>query len=268
MHDYIDGGVMDNLPLDAVARFLDRASRAQPRRINPRPITANGVNVPHLIFTASLEIDPIQCDREAADALVSDCIKLWSRAKTLKYNRKVDAYAATQSDLREIAAAAGLAHSGSLLDLHVMNVKPKWLCSTFGFHPMLGFRREKQARSIAHGCASTFATIYRTQQSSPEHAAWVKAWGMRNGIDFDGHAISFLNEEGKEVGQATMESSPHLAPLGKRKPGICWFRQTSRCPFSQEALKEAGVAKEKIEEVSRIYELCGDPATHRPKVNA
>ena len=31
------------------------------------------------------------------------------------------------------------------LEIEVLVVKPKWLCGTFAFHPMLGFRRELQA---------------------------------------------------------------------------------------------------------------------------
>ena len=51
MHHYIDGGVMDNLPLDAVARFLDRASHASSGAIVRRPKIGDQ-EVPHLIFTA------------------------------------------------------------------------------------------------------------------------------------------------------------------------------------------------------------------------
>lgn len=258
MHHYIDGGVIDNLPLDGVARFLDRASRATPRSIARRP-KVKGESVPHLIFTASLEIDPgVEAD---VDNLVGDCLRLWKRAKTLKYNKKIDAFASTQRDIRTITKA--LNPPDPLLDLHVMNVKPKWLCGTFGFHPMLGFRRAKQARSIAHGCASTLATIYRTKISSPLHAKWLDAWGIRTGLDFDAESISFLDEEGTAPSQPTMESSPQLRPLGTRAPGVCWFRTGSKCPFSVPALEEAGVSKQKIEEISRIYQLCGDPATHR-----
>src|SRR5438874_2546462 len=54
-------------------------------------------------------------------------------------------------------------------------VKPKWLCGTYGFHPMLGFRRKMQAASIAHGCASTFATIAQLLRH-PEHGAWPAEW--------------------------------------------------------------------------------------------
>ena len=144
MHHYIDGGVMDNLPLDAVARFLDRASHATSGAIARRP-KIDEQEVPHLIFTASLEVDPtIHSD---ADELVGDCIQLWKHAKTLRYNQKINAFATTQGDLRAIwnARRGDKNKAEEPLDLHVMNVKPKWLCNTFGFHPMLGFRRKKQA---------------------------------------------------------------------------------------------------------------------------
>ena len=56
----VDGGVMDNLPLDAIVGHLSREAAA--RRLAVRP--AN--DVPHLIFTASLERDPRRSHPAAA----------------------------------------------------------------------------------------------------------------------------------------------------------------------------------------------------------
>jgi predicted acylesterase/phospholipase RssA len=271
MHHYIDGGVMDNLPLDAVARFLDRASHAMSGAIARRPKIGNQ-EVPHLIFTASLEVDPtIQCD---ADELVGDCVQLWKRAKTLKYNQKINAFATTQCDLRAIwnARRDDKDKPEEPLDLHVMNVKPKWLCDTFGFHPMLGFRRKKQAQSIAHGCASTFATIYQTTVATDGHKPWLDSWGIRQRVDFDEKSFAFFDREGIETSPPRMENTIELRPVPKKPDGtpkdvdgMCWFRTGSKCPFAPDELDRAGVMPQKRDEISQIYALCGAASTHRAR---
>ena len=270
MHHYIDGGVMDNLPLDAVARFLDRASRAKKGAIARRP-KVNRNEVPHLIFTASLETDPNF--RYDADELAGDCVQLWQRAKTLKYNQKINAFATTQSDLRIIwnARRHDRNKPEEPLDLYVMNVKPKWLCNTFGFHPMLGFRRKKQAQSIAHGCASTLATIYQTKIASDGHAPWLDPWGIRQRLDFDEKSFAFFDSEGIEKDKPKMEDTVELRPAPKKadgKPkekGTCWFREGSKCPFAPGQLDEADVKSQKRDQIAKIYALCGVTATHRAR---
>jgi predicted acylesterase/phospholipase RssA len=236
MHQYIDGGVIDNLPLDAVAQFLDRHSVGKNPPVMRRPAQ------PHLIFTASLETDPPRDGHFSAD----DCLAIRKRAKTFKYNLKVDGYAATQRDLRAIyrhRVSQRETPKTTLLDLHVMAVKPKWLCSTFGFHPMLGFRRARQARSIAHGCASTLGTLFE-MQNTPEGPSWLAAWGAKD-LALDRRAFM-----------------PILKPAKREKKGECWFRTGKTCPFSEEGLLPAGVDRKKISEISQIYTLCGDPVTH------
>jgi predicted acylesterase/phospholipase RssA len=245
MHQYIDGGVIDNLPLDAVAQFLNRVSLGDNPPVKRRP------KQPHLIFTASLETDPPRGGRFDAD----DCLAIRKRAKTFKYNLKVDGYAATQRDLRAIynQRLREKENPEELLDLHVMAVKPKWLCSTFGFHPMLGFRRARQARSIAHGCASTLGTLYEMQHvnNGPE---WLQAWGAKD-LALDDAAFKPSNEE-------VAADIFYVLKPAKRLNGQCWFRTGKLCPFSKEGLLEAAVKDEKIAEISQIYTLCGDPATH------
>lgn len=244
MYQYIDGGVIDNLPLDAVAQFLDRHSLAKDPPIKRRPAQ------PHLIFTASLETDPPRNGRFDAD----DCLAIRKRAKTFKYNLKIDGYATAQRDLRAIyrerTAREGRPPAAALLDLHVMAVKPKWLCGTFGFHPMLGFHRARQARSIAHGCASTFAALHDMEKTD-ERKEWLKAWGAKN--------LAF------EEKSFPSNASDNLTPAKQRDCGECWFRVGKICPFSKKGLLQAGVNEKKIPEVSQIYTLCGDPATHRVK---
>ena len=264
MHHYIDGGVMDNLPLDAVARFLDRASHASSGAIVRRPKIGDQ-EVPHLIFTASLEVDPtIQRD---VDDLVGDCVQLWKRAKTLKYNQKINAFATTQRDLRDIwnARRGDKNKPEEPLDLHVMNVKPKWLCDTFGFHPMLGFRRKKQAQSIAHGCASTMATIYQTMIAIDGHESWLGPWGIRRRLDFDEGSFAFFDSERTERKRPMMEDTVELRPTPKVEEGTCWFRKDSKCPFAPDELDAAGVMPQKRDEISQIYALCGVASTHHAR---
>ena len=125
-------------------------------------------------------------------------------------------------------------------------VKPKWLCSTFAFHPMLGFRRHKQAANIAHGCASTFQSLHGVAQ---KHREWVDGWKMSAAI-----------------AKIRLESVvPRLAPQPAETTGDCWFRHGVPCPFSAAALEEAGVTDPtSIREVSKIYDACGKWETHNP----
>jgi len=264
-HQYIDGGVIDNLPLDAVAQFLDRASTAKNGAIARRPRSADGRHaIPHLIFTASLEVDPAVS--RLAETGVGNCLDVSKRAGTFKYNRKIDAFASTQADLRAIrshALATGTSEP-DLLDLHVIAVKPKWLCSTFGFHPMLGFRRRKQKQSIAHGCASTFATMYEMQQRLPESSLWLEAWGARANLNLDPECFPFVGRDGRRVNTPGPGTTYVLQPSAKRGKGECWFRHGVPCPFSRRQLEAAKVAEEKLDEIEEIYWTCGNPATHRP----
>ncbi len=244
---YFDGGIMDNLPLDAVAEFLF-GSRDIARR--PR---SNGRPVPHLLFTASLEVDKQALPNDDVEVVSRSFLRLRKRAKTFIYNRKVDAYAKVQSNLRTIyeeLASEGRAPSWQPLDLHLVAVKPQWLCDTFGFHPMLGFRRRKQAQSIAHGCASTIGQLYSEQARNP---AWTAGWGIR-GLDRTDPKAVLL-----DAGRFT------LLPQRKNKPaGECWFRTGVLCPFSPSALAELSIEHETAEQLGRIYEHCGQVETHRP----
>ncbi|HEX7190962.1 MAG TPA: patatin-like phospholipase family protein, partial [Thermoanaerobaculia bacterium] len=244
----IDGGVMDNLPFDSVTGFLDRAAT---RMLIARRPMRNGERVPHLLFTASLETDFEHLTEAQATVVAGNWIRLMQRAKQLQYNRKVDLYSKLQSDLRAIdewrsRRSAAPSDRWRPLDLHILTVKPKWLCSTFAFHPMLGFRREKQAANIAHGCASTFASL---RASSLKNEAWVRGWMMND-------AVAKVRDDAV---------SPELMPRRDTKiAGQCWFRNDARCPFSKEAMEMNDISDpSRIRELSKIYELCGRPETHR-----
>ena len=237
---YIDGGTIDNLPLDAVARFLHEASQ---RKCIERRLAA-----PHLLFTASLEVSDRTCDEvDKLENVARDWMELGRRARTFKYNRKLDAYVSVQERLRAIHKAHGPQKKWEPLDLHVLAVKPNWLCNTFGMHPMLGFRRRKQAQSIAHGCATTLVALAKSQEKRKE---WWKLWGHRPVL----LAANANPEEGV------------YRPQKVKKKGDCWFRQPgSPCPFSKQATKGKGLSEVEVRELHKIYTLCGERKTHEPE---
>jgi len=244
---YFDGGIMDNLPLDAVAQFLSESGGIARRpRIDSHP-------VPHLLFTASLEVDKQALPDDDVEVVSRSFLRLRQRAKTFIYNRKVDAYAKVQRDLRTIyeeLAADGAPPSWLPLDLHIVAVKPQWLCDTFGFHTMLGFRRRKQAQSIAHGCASTLGQLYAEQARNPE---WAAGWGIRGLDRMDPKAVLL------DADRFT------LLPQRKNKAaGECWFRAGVSCPFSPRSLAELSIEEETAKQLGRIYQECGQIETHRP----
>jgi hypothetical protein len=147
------------------------------------------------------------------------------------------------------------------IDATVIAIKPEWLCSTFAFHPMLRFKRSQQARSIAHGCASTLLTFAREDRS--QHFA---AWGITGKVPavLDWH-------------HAFQESE--RAPL-RLEEGKCWLRPQADCPFSQKELRKLNAAlqapvagrgptpaseplsHEKVTELSEIHRLCSERETH------
>ena len=243
---YFDGGIMDNLPLDAVAEFLHESPDIERRpRFKDKP-------VPHLLFTASLEVDKQALPNDHVEVVSRSFLRLRKRARSFTYNRKLDSYAHVQNDLRAIyEARVGAGETPwAPLDLHVAAVKPQWLCDTFGFHPMLGFRRRKQAQSIAHGCASTLAQLYAERDRHPE---WTEGWGVRGLDRIDPHSVLVGGE------QTT------LIPERKGKAaGECWFRIGVSCPFSPKSLAELTLEEVTARQVGQIYQLCGEIQTHRP----
>jgi predicted acylesterase/phospholipase RssA len=237
VEQYIDGGVMDNLPLDAVANFLNEA-RYQ-HRLNPRPMVA-GNAVPHLLFTGSLEISPEKLTDDGAAAISRYWMRTRRRATQLKYNTKIDNYARSQRALRRIYNAAPAAARYVPLDLEVVAVKPNWLCETFAFHPMLGFRRKEQARSIAHGCKTTLAKFNKLRE---QHASWLNAWGVQPPQGWSD------------------------APVTRGKaPGECWYRRDCLCPFSERGLSAADgerpIKPETRRVLTTIYRECGKTEIH------
>jgi predicted acylesterase/phospholipase RssA len=240
-HQYVDGGVMDNLPLDAIAAFLDAASQTrlgneEGTLVARRPKGRTG-SAPHLLFTASLEVDPPHLDeRKPEDGkAVAEIAGSWravtNRASRFSYNKKLDAYRQMQQDLRRIYDARPAQSERYVpLDIEVVAVKPSWLCGTFEFHPMLGFRRHRQAQSIAHGCTRTLLA-FRELQNGERTAAWVKAWGVA------------------ESGE------PSLTPA-RRAAGECWLLGTP-CPFARAfTSSRLGQHTETVDALHQVYESC------------
>ena len=241
---YIDGGVMDNLPLDAVAKFLFHAGKAG--LIEPRP------GVPHLIFSASLEVSPAALTPAQVEALEADWPALWKRAGVLRYNKKLEAYAEAQRAIRDIWTTPGVARPDAPfvpLDLEIATVIPRWLCGTFAFHPMLGFRRARQAESIAHGCASTLVALGRLALAQP---AWAAGWGI----------------DPSEVPDAKLLNRPDPLEPVPAPPGRCWLRPNTPCPFSRERLAKTGLARGTLAGLERIHLACTRAETHRARDGA
>jgi predicted acylesterase/phospholipase RssA len=244
---YIDGGVMDNLPLDAVGHFLRLASEDDVDIVARRP-EHNGQEVPHLLFSASLEIAPEAPSVEQLNRYLAEWPAVLSRAKQLRYNKKLELYAVTQRSIRSIwEAARGRSQPSAItpLDLEVVMVRPRWLCGTFGFHPMLGFRRERQAASIAHGCATALLELARTAQA---HPAWAAGWAL---------------DPARLPPDPPATFTDPIVP-GQAKPGNCWFRPGIECLFSESRLAQTGLPAHTQRELHRIYTLCGKPETHAP----
>lgn len=235
----IDGGVMDNLPLDAIAARLDQLGAE--RRIPRRPVV-NDVAIPHLMLTASLE--PVRRHKLSSnDAmwLASRWRETRRRAIELSYNYKIDSYALVQNRLRTVYNQRRDHVSREPVDIEVVAVKPKWLCSTFAFHPMMGFKRNEHAKSIAHGCRSTFeAFVHLSERRQPTPVkTWMHEWGVSS------EAIS------------EWRSTPDSGV----QPGRCWYRPESNCPFSETNADHAN-NDETVKLLDRVYRFCREPKTH------
>lgn len=254
---YVDGGVMDNLPLDAVTEHLKL--RAEAGEVVHRPAA------PHLIFTASLE--PRRTALGAAEARRRSLHwpALMRRARQLSYNGKIDDFAEAQRYFRLLWEHFGADRprpdlAGWVpLDIEVTAVKPEWLPDTFGFHPMLGFHPDVQAGAIAHGCASTFGVFYRLAREG--RGDWLRAWGVEPEVggaaDGDLHAEAFRRTPDGREGDDAVDLLPRRrrADGGERRPGECWFRNGAPCPFAD---SDGGVPAA----LRRIHRACGRRATH------
>ncbi|MEQ1794312.1 MAG: patatin-like phospholipase family protein [Nitrospira sp.] len=266
---FVDGGIMDNLPLSPVVKFLENQANAG--QIKERP------SVPHLILSASLECRVADIQKsEELESFQNDWRALNRRVTELKYNRKVTAFTNAQRHFQAIYNANPMTALRSPLNLEVATTKPEWLCGTFGFHPMLGFSQEKQAKSIAHGCAMTMATL---AQLSGKYGN--ESWGITMGtIEEEAFAeippIAMVKEDplsrstpgDRVVNVSFLKSLPRKKRAEKGRTGLCWFRDEI-CPFSATGIEETGnaFAKETKTALIMIYNLCGQASTHSRQNN-
>lgn len=242
VQQYIDGGVMDNFPVDAIAEFLNRAA-AQDVGLVARVPAA-----PHLIVAASLELSAPQYSLPfTRRRFRASWLKLRERAKQLGYNSKLDTYLKAERDLRHIDAQCRPNAANGIVHLQLLPIKPNWLCGTFAFHPMLGFRRDKQASSIAHGCAATllaFADEYQKDSQPFKH------WQI------DAHAVPEVSTWAEAFERLeTQKPDPDS--------GLCWLRNRP-CPFSRKYLSEThpNLPLSVVNQVAKIHENCVRPETH------
>jgi predicted acylesterase/phospholipase RssA len=264
---YADGGVMDNLPLGAVIDYLWGKNAA--KRYERRPA------VPHLILTATLE--PEKADWSAREDLHElGWAEIHARAAQLRYNGKLDKFQGSQRDIRRILkqrASEGDpdVHAPDIpLNLDVLAVKPRWLCGSFAFHPMLGFSREKQTESIAHGCASTICAIATYfDPGCKAHAAdagLLREWALRRGI-----ALDQLPARNDSAQVGPLNFGPATLSEDEQQQGCCWFRRADPqsgkrpiCPFHPKS-PAAAEGDDVSPELHKIYLACGRRATHEAR---
>jgi predicted acylesterase/phospholipase RssA len=247
-HLLADGGLMDNLPLDAVAQQLLLAADAG--LVAKRPAT------PHLLFSASLEPEVGELDRGQATSIGESWIRIWRRARRLGYNQKLDLFENAQTAMRKIYSKSADERTRATgdfepLDLEVVTVRPRWLCGTFAFHPMLGFRRREQARSIAHGCATT---LHRLAEIEPDY---LDGWG----VDRDALPVRPGEDGGWE--EPTRKEAKEAS-----EKGSCWYRHEVPCPFSAQALAGSHLPDVTRDQLALIHRECGKAKTHQPAADS
>jgi hypothetical protein len=252
---YIDGGVMDNLPFASVVGFLDEASKPH-SATNRYPLYLRRPPAPHLIVTGSLEPTCHDLGPKRTDEVRKCWVMLKKRAGQIRYNQKIHNFEVAERDMHEVWERTGLApgaHPDEPLDIKVVAVKPEWLCGTFAFHPMLGFKRRRQAASIAHGCAGTLNKIHNLWKEAPDISGEKYLWGMQRKV--------------------AEHITDHI--VRPQKAGNCWFCSELPCPFSKQSLdkldaelpepgkpKEPPLQPETRKALESIYEECGKLKTH------
>jgi len=265
MAQYSDGGIMDNLPLGAVVEYLWGK--------DGNAVYARRPGVPHLILTATLEVDKADwSNREDLDAL--GWTEIRSRAAQLRYNGKIGKFQQGQRDIRRIIARRSAEGDPDIrahdlpLNLDVLAVKPNWVCGEFAFHPMLGFSRQNQTKSIAHGCASTICAVAdHFQTDNQAHAVDAEAlrkWALGRGI-----ALDQLPGRRAEYPEGLPAYGPARLSPEEQSEGRCWFRSADPksgkrpiCPFHSRS-PAASADQDISPELQKIYFACGNPDTHK-----
>lgn len=264
---YADGGIMDNLPLGAVVEYLWGK--------DGNAVYARRPKIPHLILTATLESDKADwTHRDDLDELSWTAIR--SRAKQLRYNGKIGKFQQGQRDIRRIIAQRAAENDPDVfshdlpLNLDVLAVKPRWTCGSFAFHPMLGFSRQKQTASIAHGCASTICSVAdHFRPGNRTHAVddeALRTWARGRGI-----ALDQLPERTTPDTEGPLGYGPARLSPAEQAAGACWFRQADPatgkrpvCPFHSRS-PAANDGEDVSPELQKIYLACGNAATHEAR---
>lgn len=265
MAQYSDGGIMDNLPLGAVVEYLWGK--------DGNAVYARRPKIPHLILTATLEVDKADwSNRKDLDTL--SWTEIRSRAAQLRYNGKIRKFQQGQRDIRRIIAQRHAEADPDIrshdlpLNLDVLAVKPSWTCGEFAFHPMLGFSRQNQTKSIAHGCASTICAVAdHFQPGNQAHAVDSEAlrkWAQGRGIALDQLPERTISNREGVLGFGPARLSPE-----EQSAGGCWFRRADpktgkrpTCPFHPRS-PAASADQEISPELQKIYFACGNPETHQ-----
>ena len=239
---------MDNLPFASVVAFLDAASKPSNGSDKKSPYVRRPEHAPHLIVTGSLEPNCHRLYPKRTNEVRKCWVTLKKRAGKIRYNKKIHDFEVAERDMHKVWEGAGFKRGGTPdepLDIEVVAVKPEWLCGTFAFHPMLGFKRRRQAASIAHGCAGTLKEMKRLWDKRNNGSANPYFWGMEP-------------EKVKEIKNDIQKP---------KTDGICWFCDTITCPFSKVALakQDPNMKRERPKThkaLMSIYRECGKTKTH------
>jgi predicted acylesterase/phospholipase RssA len=236
INQFIDGGVMDNLPLvSALDQMRKLANNAE--------LPLRSTHGPHLMLAASLEIDSEREDEIDPETIAEFWPALMSRAGELKYNTKLNNFERVTANLQKIHYCSDAMRTP--MRVKVLAVKPRWLCNTFAFHPMLGFRRITQVRSIAHGCAATLIAMGGEADN-------VGAWQLND------KAVPSVGSFKAALGRL---EKPDRKAIAK---GQCWL-QGVKCPFSKPEVKRFGgsaIDRNTRDWLSKIHERCWERGTH------
>ena len=249
-NQYIDGGVMDNLPLQSVLEIMrgmadgktseKYGSQEVPNRLR---IPLRPSSAPHLMLAASLEVDPRSRRQVDPEILRNYWPELSARAKELKYNDKLNTFAHVAENLQEINAKVDGGYDP--LRVKVLGIKPQWLCNTFAFHPMLGFRRTLQAASIAHGCAATLLAMSELDED-------VGAWGLNP------DAVPDVDDFEQAFEKLKINRKDRM------NAGKCWLNGL-QCPYSKgsvESFEAFKLTNNSTRWLDKIHKACWDRRSH------
>ena len=234
---FIDGGVMDNLPLEPVLTEMRNMA-------DSGTIPLRSKHGPNLMFAASLEVDSRGIDDAHLDGMASYWPELRSRAEELKYNTKLDNFERVTASIQSIHRDAEVLRTP--MRVKVLAIKPRWLPSTFAFHPMLGFRRKTQIRSIAHGCAATLLAFGGEKEN-------IAAWKMNMAAVPPASSFKAALKRLDKDTDSEIES------------GNCWLLNNVKCPFSEPELdkfKNSQISESTKIWLNKIHESCWNRKTH------